>query len=264
LAALLGDIGTIEWSRRTNGILGRGEKARFLAAVVLQTSRALPRVLAYRVGRRGSGPDPSQLTPPDSPFAREVVEACAELEPTVVEHSYRSYIFGRALGLAEGIECDEEALFAATMFHDLAFPTIGSLTDKCFTLAGAEGAEPILAGSSLPASTQRDVLEAITLHLNPTVPREQGAVQHLTHDGVLLDVLGVRAWELDPEGVQRVAQDHPRLGFTVAAEPVLHGHGRRVHGCRAGALFLAGFGPALKTSPWHGSDRATVPGAAAT
>ena len=43
------------------------------------------------------------------------------------------------------------------------------------------------------------MLEAITLHLNPAVPREQGAVQHLTHDGVLLDVLGVRAWELDPE-----------------------------------------------------------------
>jgi hypothetical protein len=254
LGALLGDIGTIEWSRRTNGILGRGEKARFHAAVVLQTSRVLPRVLAYRFGRRGSGPDPSQLTPPDSPFAREVVAACAELEPTVVEHSYRSYIYGRALGLAEGIECDEEALFAATMFHDLAFPAIGSLTDKCFTLAGAEGAEPVLAGSPLPASTQSDVLEAITLHLNPAVPREQGAVQHLTHDGVILDVLGVRAWELDPEGVQRVARDHPRLGFTIAAEPVLRGHARRVHGCRAGALFLAGFGPALKTSPWRAAD----------
>jgi hypothetical protein len=262
LSALLGDIGTIEWSRRTNGILGRGEKARFLAAVVLQTSRVLPKVLAYRAGRHGSGPDPSQLTPPDSPFAQEVVEACRELEPTVVEHSYRSYIFGRALGLAEGIECDEEALFAATMFHDLAFPAMGSLTDKCFTLAGAEGAEPVLAGSSMPASTQSDVLEAITLHLNPAVPREQGAVQHLTHDGVLLDVLGVRAWELDPEGVQRVAQDHPRLGFTVAAEPVLHGHGRKVQGCRAGALFLAGFGPALKTSPWHAADRATAAAAA--
>ena len=44
-----------------------------------------------------------------------------------------------------------------------------SLTDKCFTLAGAEGAEPVLAGSPLPESTRSDVLEAITLHLNPAV-----------------------------------------------------------------------------------------------
>lgn len=255
---LLGEIGTLEWARRTNGILGRGEKARFLAAVVLRTSRVLPRLLAMRAGLRGSGPDPSKLTPPDTPFAREVVEACSALEPTVIEHSYRSYLYGRALGLAEGIECDEEALFAATMFHDLAFPAMESLTDKCFTLAGAEGAEPVLSRSSLPESTRSDVLEAITMHINPAVPPEQGAVQHLTHDGVILDVLGVRAWELDPEGVQRVARDHPRLGFTLAAEPVLHGHGRRVHGCRAGALFLAGFGPALKTSPWRAADRATA------
>ena len=42
----------------------------------------------------------------------------------VIEHSYRSYLFGRALGVADGIECDEEALFAATMFHDYAFETM--------------------------------------------------------------------------------------------------------------------------------------------
>lgn len=254
---LLGEIGTLEWARRTNGILGRGEKARFLAAVVLRTSRVLPRLLAMRAGLRGSGPDPSKLTPPDTPFAREVVEACSALEPTVIEHSYRSYIYGRALGVAEGIECDEEALFAATMFHDYAFMTMGSLTDKCFTLAGAEDAAPVLAGSPLSESVRNDVLEAITLHLNPSVPREQGAVQHLTHDGVLLDVLGVRGWELDPDGVRRVAESHPRLGFTVRAEPILHGHGRKVHGCRAGALFLSGFGTALKVSPWRAADLAS-------
>ena len=39
----------------------------------------------------------------------------------VVEHGYRSYIYGRALGSVEGLECDDEALFAATMFHDYAF-----------------------------------------------------------------------------------------------------------------------------------------------
>ena len=29
MSRLLGEIGTIEWSRRTRGILGRGEKARY-------------------------------------------------------------------------------------------------------------------------------------------------------------------------------------------------------------------------------------------
>lgn len=253
---LLGEIGTIEWSRRTNGILGRGERARFVAAVVLKTARVMPRLLASRAGMRGSGPDPSRLTPPDTPFARDVAQACAHLDPMIVEHGYRSYIFARALGEVEGLECDPEALFAATMFHDYAFQTMDALTDCCFTLAGAEAAVQVLESSPLSESERHDVLDAITLHLNPTVPRAQGAVQHLAHEGILLDVLGVRGWQLDPGGIRRTFERHKRHGFTVRAEPLMRAHGRRVQGCRAGALFLAGFGPALRTGPWRGIDRA--------
>jgi hypothetical protein len=255
MSGLLGEIGTIEWCRRTNGILGRGERARFVAAVVLTTARVLPRLLATRAGARGSGPDPSQLTPPDSPFARDLVEACADLDPMVVEHGYRSYLFARALGEVERLECDEEALFAATMLHDYAFETMDSLTDKCFTLAGAEVAEQVLDASPLSESARHDVLDAITLHLNPTVPRERGALQHLAHDGIALDVLGMRGWKLDPAGVRRTFDRHPRHGFTVRGGPLMRAHGRRVHGCRAGALFAAGFGQALRTGPWHALDR---------
>jgi hypothetical protein len=252
---LLGDIGTIEWSRRTNGILGRRERARFIAAVTFTTARVLPRTLAARAGMRGAGPDPSLLTPPDTPFAREVIEACGDLDPMVIEHGYRSYIFARALGVVEGIECDEEALFAGAILHDYAFSMLESLSDRCFTLAGAEVAEEILARSSLTFALQHDVLDAITLHLNPRVDKEQGELQHLIHDGILLDVLGARAWELDPEGVGRVVDRHPRHGFILRGEPLLRAHSRRVHGCRAGALFNAGFGPALRTSVWNHRER---------
>jgi hypothetical protein len=263
LSALLGDIGTIEWSRRTNGILGRGERARYIAAFALAMTKATPRLMLAKAGMRGSGPDPSELTPPDTPFAKEVVEACKELGPMVIEHSYRSYIYGRALGVAGGIECDEEALFAATMFHDHGFGEIEQLSDRCFTAAGAEAAERLMDGSSLDHASRHDVLDAITLHFNPTVPPEQGAVQHLTHDGVLLDVAGARSWELDPAGVRRVAERHPRHGFTVDAEPVLRAHVGRVPGCRVAAAFRAGFGQALALSSWRGADRATAAGAAA-
>lgn len=255
MSPLLGEIGTIEWSRRTNGILGRGERARFLAATVLRTTRVLPRLLAGRAdGGGGLGPDPSELAPPDTAFARDVVEACAELDPMVVEHGYRSYLFGRALGIAEGLECDHEALFAATMFHDYAFGTMEELTDRCFTVAGAEVAAQALESSPLSESERHDVLDAITLHLNPVVPPEQGALQHLAHDGIALDVLGLRGRELDGAGIRRSFERHPRHGFTVRGEPLLRHHGRHVRGCRAGALFAAGFGRALRLGPWREAD----------
>jgi hypothetical protein len=256
MSALLGDIGTIEWGRRTRGILGRGEQARFMAAVALATAKALPRMAGARRG--GSGPDPSRLTPPDSEFAKEIVEACSELGPAVIEHSYRSYIFGRALGEVDGVECDAEALFAATMFHDYAFPEIESLTDRCFTVAGAEGAERFLESSPLSEELRHDVLDAICLHINPSVDRERGAIQYLAHDGISLDVVGLRAWEVDRAGAKRVFERHPRHGFNRLAGTVMRPHGKRVNGCRVGALFRTGFGQALKQSPWEPIERATV------
>jgi hypothetical protein len=252
MPSLLGEIGTIEWSRRTNGILGRGERARFLAAVTLTSARVLPRLIAAGTGRvHASGPDPAQLTPPDTAFTREVVDACGDLDPMIVEHGYRSYLFARALGLVEGIDCDDEALFAAALLHDYAFAQMEDISDKCFTLVGAEVAADLLAASPLAATLRHDVLDAITLHLNPTVDARAKPLQHLVHDGIALDVLGVRAWELDPTGVHQVQERHPRHGFVTRGTPLLRAHGRRVHGCRAGALFAAGFGPALRRSPWH-------------
>ena len=257
MSGLLGDIGTIEWCRRTGGILGRGERARFIAATVLTSARALPRMLAARGDRRrGAGPDPSKLTPPDTRFARELVEVCAELDPMIVEHGYRSYLFGRALGEAEGTECDEEALFAATMLHDWAFMTMDELDGECFAWAGAKEAEQVLASAPLSESERHAVLDAICLHLNPTVSRERGAVQRLAHDGIAVDVLGMRAWELDRAGVRRTFELHPRHGFTVRGEALMLAHGHRVSGCRTAALFSASRGQVLRSSPWRAMDRA--------
>jgi HD domain len=174
----------------------------------------------------------------------------------VVEHGYRSYLFARALGELEGLECDDEALFAAATLHDLAFMTMDELDDRCFAVAGAQAAEGVLEASPLSPAARRDVLDAICLHLNPAVPPERGAVQHLAHDGISLDVLGVRRWELDRDGVRRSFERHPRHGFTVRAEALMRAHGRRVRGCRCAVLFLAGLGPALRTGPWHGLDLA--------
>lgn len=258
MSALLGEIGTIEWSRRTNGILGRGERARYMAAVALETARVLPRMLVSRVGGGSGGLDPSRVTPPDTAFAREVLDACAGLEPATLEHSIRSYVFARALGEVEGLECDHEALFAATMFHDYAFPRMDEIEGKCFTLAGAEDAERFLASSSLDSSLHREVLDAITLHINPRVPPKQGVLQHLAKDGIGLDVIGTRAWELDRAGIERLFERHPRLGFNVTALPLLRTNAHRAPGCRAGAALATGFGQAVKASPWHAADKAAT------
>lgn len=248
---LLKDIGTIEWCRRTRGLLDPSERRRFIAAIARQFARSIPRVLAYRAGFRGRGPDPASFEIPDTELTRAVLDACRHLEPEIVRHGYRSYLFARALGKLEGLHCDAEALFVAAILHDYAFAVMDTIEDRCFTLAGADVAAELLGASQLSAALQHEVLDAITLHANPYVTPEQGTLQYLLHDGVFIDVLGFRAWDLDPQGLSRVCARYPRTQYFARGVPILRGHARRVPRSRTGVGFACGLELAIGLGPWR-------------
>lgn len=247
---LLRDIGTIEWSRATRGVLRSSERWRYIVAVLLVTMRATPRLLLAKAGMWGSGADPSDFSPPDTKLTRRVLEACEEVSPMLVTHGIRSYLYARALGKLDKLSCDDEALFVAAVLHDYAFPIAPArVGDCCFSLAGAEAAAELLRDSGMAEVSQHAVLDAITLHLNPYVAREQGALQYLLHAGVLADAAGVRSWELDRQGVSRVVEKHPRLAFQQHGLPAFR-EAARLRGSRPAIAMHCGFGTAVKISPW--------------
>ena len=254
---MLGEVGTLAWTRRTNGLLSRPERARYIAAVVREQARSAPLMLAHRLGRstRGRGDiDADVLRLPDSQVARDAVTACREAQPdTIIEHNYRSFIYARALGSLTGVGHDEELLFVATMFHD-AGAMEPDQTDggRCFTLKGAGEAEAHLAAAGWPVERCATAAEAITLHLNPAVSaQEHGPEAHLMHDGVLLDAVGLRAWELRRDAIERVRARHPRLRFSQEGGRLLGAQARAIPRCRTAAAIRTGFGLALKTGPWQ-------------
>jgi hypothetical protein len=248
---LLGDIGTIEWTRETRGLLRGSERWRYVCAVLMRTMQVTPRLLLAKAGLWGSGSNPSLFVPPDTALTRRVLEASAELQPMLVEHGIRSYLFARALGRLDQLECDDEALFVAAVLHDYAFPVDPTrIADRCFSLEGAEAAQEILRDSSLTAALQHAVLDSITLHLNPYVSRERGVLQHLLHAGVMADAAGVRAWELDRDGVRRVCAKHPRLHFQSRGIVGFRAHAAQLPASRTQHALWCGFGVALKLGPW--------------
>ena len=173
----------------------------------------------------------------------------------VIEHSYRSYLFGRALGVAEGLECDDEALFAAAMFHDFAFAEMDELTDRCFTYAGAEvrgGVPRGLAALARSCATTSSTRSRSTSTRRCPPSRAPSSTSPTTASSSTCSACAPGS--SIPTGSRRVAERHPRHGFTVRGLPLLRAHGRRVKGCRVGAALLAGFGPALRISPWHAAD----------
>lgn len=253
---MLGEIGTLAWTRRTNGLLSRPERVRYVAAVVREQARVAAPLLAFRLGRgaeRGAAIDEDGLRIPDSQVARDAVEACVAAQPRmIIEHNYRSFIFARALGALAGIGHDEEVLFAATMFHDAGVlePNVSD-GGRCFTLKGAADAESHGAAAGWPAERCAAAAEAITLHLNPAVPVERGLEAHLMHDGVLLDAVGLRAWELRRDAIERVRSRHPRLRFSQDGGRLLAEQARAIPRCRTAAALGAGFGLALRLGPWQ-------------
>lgn len=256
MVGLLGDIGTIEWLERTRGILGRGERARFFFATMARTSRLAPRMFAMRMGFRGSGPDPSALKIPDTADTRHILDACIALDPMLIEHGFRTYLFGQALGQIEKADCDDVAMFAVAFLHDYGLSMVESLTDRDFTLAGIEVAREVMAGTSLSEQDQRDVCDAITLHYNPSIRRSRGDLQYIMHQSIHLDCFGFRAWELDPSGIDKVVDAHPRHGFINRTKPMMQLHARQVRGCRALPLILGGIGPMIPIGPWPAREAA--------
>jgi hypothetical protein len=251
---ILADIGTLTWTRRTNGIMTRGERARYISAVLAVQARATPPLVAARLGwraRRRARLD--DFDPPDSTLARETIEACLELMPRmIVEHSLRSFLYARALARRDRIEPDEEVLFVATMLHDAGAMTPDTRDGgRCFTLDGAERAERLLRDAGYPEAACEAAAGGITLHVNPTVSRGQGLEPHALHEGVLLDAAGLRAWQIERETIHAVRRRHPRLRFSQEAGALLRAQARAIPGCRIAAAYAAGFGLALRIGPWR-------------
>jgi hypothetical protein len=259
MSGLLGEIGSIDWCRRTKGIMSRSERRRFMAALVLHTARTTPPLLLARAGLWKSGPDPASYSAPDTVLARRVLDACAELEPMILEHCFRSYLFARGLAAVEGESLDDEALFAATMLHDLAFPRLDdSDDDRCFALKGAERATHILQQSTLSPEVSEAVLDAITLHINPYVTPDRGALQRIVHDGIMLDVAGVRARELDRHGIDRVLARHPQHGWLQRGPRLFGAHGARVPGSRTAAVGQCAMHLAVRLNPFFAPEARTL------
>ena len=238
---MLGEIGTLAWTRRTNGLLNRSERLRYIAATLREQARQGPKLAVWRLGRDGGGEiGEDSLKLPDSNAALEALALAREVQgDCLTEHALRSFVFARALGALHRLEHDAEVVFIAAMLHDHgAVETTG----RCFTLTGADEAERL--GGPVAA-------EAITLHVNPRVDPDQGAEVHLLHDGVLLDCVGVRAWELRREAIERVRARHPRLRFSQEGRRLLTEQGKAVPRCRAAAAIPSGFGLALRLSPWQ-------------
>lgn len=251
-------VGTYAWSVATGGRLTAREKRRLAPALLVAHFRNIVGRLAMAThldpGRRRTI-DVDLLTPPATILTR-VAEAHAveRLAPVMLDHSRRTYAFGAALGIVEGIEVDHELLYAAALLHDLGLaPGISSGTGTDFTLASAGVARQVADDVGLPPGAAETIASAITLHHSLDVRLADGAVAYLLSAGAALDVIGLRCCQLPPSTVARILEAHPRANFKASFASAFREESARVP--RGRARFLeryAAFDLAIRTAPFRG------------
>ena len=140
----------------------------------------------------------------------------------------------------------------ATMFHDAGALAPDTARRRPMLHPQGRGRRrSSRRGAGWPSDRSAAAAEAITLHINPYVPLERGPEAHLMHDGVLLDAVGLRAWQIRKDAIERVRSRHPRLRFSQEGGRLLGEQARAIPGCRIAAAIGAGFGLALRLGPWQ-------------
>jgi hypothetical protein len=208
-------LGTIEWVSATGGQLTTDEVRRLLrplaAAHASNVVGRLAMLVRANVGRHADL-DVDRLQPPVSPFTSLAEhEARSRLSPALLNHSYRTYVFGAALGALADVEVDNELLFAAAMLHDVGLDRPVHGVD--FTLASAAVAGDVAETVGLSTAATETMRSAITLHYSPGVSLAHGPVAYLLSAGAGVDVAGLRSWELPPQVLADAVAQRPRLGF---------------------------------------------------
>ena len=249
-------LGTFTWVQRTGGELSAAERRSLLrpltAAHATNAVGRLSMLVRLNSGRR-TRPVPAALlaAPTSALTCAAEAQARRRLSVTLLNHSYRTYAFGAALGALEHLTFDRELLFAAALLHDAGLPT--TVRDVDFTLRSARIARDVAEEVGLSTAATETMCTAITLHHSPGVALAEGPVAYLLSAGAAVDVLGLHSWRLPPDLLASVVRQHPRLGFKREFSAALRIEAGRVPGGRV--RFLRRYGAvdlAIKLAPFRG------------
>ena len=234
-------LGGLAWTRRTRGALTRAEQRRLLASITKTQIAGIAGRVKLLTGRapRAAADVPE---PPDSAFARDIEQACREQSGPVRVHSYRTWCFGHALAALDRHELEPEQFWAAALLHDFGIEE--PVGDEDFTLRSADR---ILATATPHDIDAGPAADAVCAHATPGVTVERdGPLAAYVQAGALLDLAGLRLWDVAERLVDEVTSRYPREG---AITPLVRAEARAVPNGRFALLVKSGGLIAMRTSP---------------
>ena len=207
-------FGSLEWGKRSNGVLTRSERFRFLRNMAFLAAREATDVIRTKLGLlKPVNLELTDLAPPDTRMVKDAEEyAGATHTQDLLSHAYRTYYFGAMLGVHYKLKYDRESHFAAALLHDIGLTEsrIAPLEQCCFAVSGGRQARDFLLDKHHPPAQAQVVGDAISAHLNLHVPaREYGEIASLVAKGAVCDLFGFEKRKLPESFKSELLRAYP-------------------------------------------------------
>jgi hypothetical protein len=231
---IMASFGTLDWIDRTGGRMTALDRLRETAQAV--QARAKRKLMPKRLTERRI----EDILPPDSAIALEALSLCREASPLfLLNHCLRSYFWARLLDERDD-KIDQEALFVATMLHDLGLAPNHRLgcydNDECFTAVGAREAHAMAHRHNWEEPRAQKTANAISLHLNVVVDDCHGPEARLVRLGSGADTAGLGLSRLHSHQIEEVLRRYPRHGMKEGLVPILESEALERPHCRMAFL----------------------------
>ena len=148
-------------------------------------------------------------TLPDSRLCREADAEARDLQSaSLVNHGYRTWVFGTSLARIDGVNLDPELFFGAALLHDVGLDHIE--TDRCFTHRSAVSTRTVAERAGRSEKDALVMMDGIAHHITPGIRLEDSTCGFYLQAGAMVDLAGIRAWELPSELRARTHQTYAR------------------------------------------------------
>tara|TARA_R110000772_G_scaffold82075_8_gene174299 strand:+ start:779 stop:1558 length:780 start_codon:yes stop_codon:yes gene_type:complete len=157
---------------------------------------------------------PDAYRVPDSALAKQATALVREISgDLLLNHCYRTYLFGCILGHQDGLKFDREVFYLSSIMHDIGLSEKHANDPGSFEYVGAKIAHQFCVDHKYDANKAALVHDAIALHTAIGIAHKQEPEIALVHYGAGVDVIGIRYDEIPPNTLHEILEQYPRMDF---------------------------------------------------
>jgi hypothetical protein len=151
---------------------------------------------------------------PDSKLAHEATALVREIsDDMLLNHCYRTYLFGCILAHQDGLKFDKEVFYLASIMHDIGLSEKHEADPGSFEYVGARVAHQFCLSHDYDKEKSALVHDAIALHSSVGLAHKEDPEIALVHFGAGVDVIGIHYDEIPKYALTEILEQYPRLDY---------------------------------------------------